>query len=982
MSEYNKIYSISDIHSDAENLLIQFRDNCKLIKKKGIKDKLSIDTDFINIMNKPYLNDVDVLYNSINPDGSYNQHVGSDDYVCDWNYEWTAKDTLCVICGDILDGYRPNFSYEDPLYYTPDGSRSKVFGEYPFEELKIIEFLCAMQRQAVEHNSKLVVVYGNHDIINMYSYFLSSHVSPYTKKNFIDHKIYGKEIRVNMFKVGSYTYDIMCKLDMCLIFKYKNYLFMHARLLKYSPEIVPIQNFIDQTNMIINNEKQFVKDNRKNVRQIVFNNDYSNTRKDCEQYYLYFLELNKLLSIYQLTPFSENREYAQYPQVCNLLISDLHNYDLDITNTTIIVGHSINSSHFLKDPLKDSLKPTKSTLNNICTFKNYKETIDNKSEIYILSDDYVRTMDNNISSESDCKKFNNINITFDCNIGNAKYPQLYRIDCGSSRSFIKKSLINDFKSKKSFEVLRHDLNIFISNIPQTLLLEKSGDNYLPKLVKSTIRNMFINRTCYNFNDEEKEIFISLLERIKLEEQGGGSYYENHINNDNIKIIKYDDDDLKNGNIKFLLFNRKTILYNDLDIIKIQHIYNLKNFTDIDDEYDDYETRREKINKIKYIPNFIFNGIQIKNINKHYYENVDYIDDDEYEDRRKDYDRDDNMYTISGYDDNNDNMNINLSYEEILELLKNIIINYDIIHSKIIHNYKKNKIYDQTYKSSKSASSKKPKLFYIGKRVIANNILKVNSLKSLAYHIECPKELIPNNNICPKNFPIIISNCCTKDIYKSSTYKPNLDFVSKVINYSYEQQDALKSYTRNGYIILSNLTTNNFKVDDITIKSLTLNSFNIASSIIYDSKIAIGNKKINEDINDYMKRLYQHALTNFYNLLKSCFIEKCEENLILYRGVTTKNSYEVGSFVQFNTFISTSLNQEIANGFLDDYGIKGTMFIIYVPKGTKLCYILDLMNEKEILINCFSIFYIKSCVKNLTENNIIEMVLIDRNEPNY
>ena len=605
MSEYNKIYSISDIHGDAENLLIQFRDNCKLIKKKDTEDKDiknsfedTIDTDFINIMNKPYLNDVDVLYNTINPDGSYNQHVGADDYICDWNYEWSAKDTLCVICGDILDGYRPGLSYEDPLYETPDGSRSKVFGEYPFEELKIIEFLCAMQRSALIHNSKLVIVYGNHDIINTYSYFLSNYVSPYTKKNFIDHKIYGKEIRENMFKIGSYTYDIMCKLDMCLIFKYKNYLFMHARLLKYSPEIIPIQNFIDQTNMIISIEKVFIKDNRKHVRQVVLNNDYSKLRKNCGQYYLQFLRLHNKLSIYQLTPFCEQREYSEGVQVCNLLISDLHNYDLDITNTTIIVGHTINSSHFLKDPLIDSLKPTS---NNICTFKNYKETIDNKSEIYILSDDYVRTTDNNISSESDCKNFSNINITFDCNIGNAKYPQLYRIDCGSARSFINKSLIKDFKSKKSFELLRYNLNMFISNIPQTLLLEKSGDNYLPKLVKSTIRNMFINRTCYNFNDEEKEIFISLLERIKLEEQAGGSYNSFKAiisNNINRKIYE------SSNNISKIL---PVKLYKDE--LGEAYVYNS----------DDYHivpyNRSVKINNIIYKPKVVYKN---KYNNKRYF----------------------------------------------------------------------------------------------------------------------------------------------------------------------------------------------------------------------------------------------------------------------------------------------------------------------------------------------------------------------------
>jgi hypothetical protein len=326
--------------------------------------------------------------------------------------------------------------------------------------------------------------------------------------------------------------------------------------------------------------------------------------------------------------------------------------------------------------------------------------------------------------------------------------------------------------------------------------------------------------------------------------------------------------------------------------------------------------------------------------------------------------------IYGYSNDDDYNYINKTYKEILDLLHDIIDCYKFINIKQLNYYKQN--YDTIYKLKQPPSKKKPKLYSVTK-----NIIFQTALKSLAYHIECPKELIPTNNVCPKNYPINNNGCCIKDIYKSSTYKPNIDFVSKVIEYSEEQSEAINLYTDNGYIILSNFTANNLIIDEITMEYLLLQCTYSLKYFINKAENIIGVKKYNENNKDYTLKLYQETLITFYNSLKSCFIEECEENLIVYRGITTKNSYEVDSFVQFNTFISTSLNKEIANRFKGRYG---TMFIIYIPKGTKLCSILN-SEEKEILINCYSIFYIKSLTITI-DTNIIEMVLIDRKEPKY
>ena len=79
----------------------------------------------------------------------------------------------------------------------------------------------------------------------------------------------------------------------------------------------------------------------------------------------------------------------------------------------------------------------------------------------------------------------------------------------------------------------------------------------------------------------------------------------------------------------------------------------------------------------------------------------------------------------------------------------------------------------------------------------------------------------------------------------------------------------------------------------------------------------------------------------------------------------------------NHFISSSIDESVATR----YGDKGTILIIYVPRGTMICPIFDLSKyrqEKEILLNCGSIFYINT-VSNKNSICYIEMTLVGRKE---
>ena len=535
--EYNRICAISDIHGDAELLLLQLRDNCDLIEKTfHMSDE--IDWDFIDNMNMPFLSDTNVDYYIKNDNGIYSAKRGSDKYKNNWNYKWKAKNTLCVICGDILDGYRPGMNY--------DRFKNKLFGEFPFEELKIICFLREMQKDALLHDSKLVIVYGNHDIHNIYTHFFSvkhQYISNYTLNNRIVHHKYGPENRQNMFKIGSYTYGLLNSLNMSIIYKYKTHLFLHGRLKKIDDEIgkTSINKFIEYTEDIINKEQIFINNNRNDIRRIVFNNNYSliSAENILVTYNNYLNENGITKTLYSLiSSLTEPREYSYSPksEVCDLFIRDLNNFtDEDINEYTIVVGHSINS-YFIEEK-----KET-------CSFTNIEHSQVNsgKFDTYILSEDYAKSTTNNIISENDCKLFNTINITFDCNISNINYPQLYRVDCGSSRSFIDIGIFNHFKIGKltmrnMTAIYSSHIYRFLSTIPQALIFNKVFDlneennpQYVPKLNKCTIKNLFINRTCYDFTEKQRDDFILLLQKFIQREQTAGSY-------NNIKAVVQNED---------------------------------------------------------------------------------------------------------------------------------------------------------------------------------------------------------------------------------------------------------------------------------------------------------------------------------------------------------------------------------------------------------------------------------------------------------
>jgi len=130
--------------------------------------------------------------------------------------KWIGSDTFVVQTGDIFDDRRPNFP--DP--FTP---------HEPYDELLILEYLADLNIQAEKEGGRVLICFGNHELINIFSpgfykdfSFESTHQYN-DKKNMLPGRVVAKKLAciMNLFVIignyifvhGSLTYDIIKDID-------------------------------------------------------------------------------------------------------------------------------------------------------------------------------------------------------------------------------------------------------------------------------------------------------------------------------------------------------------------------------------------------------------------------------------------------------------------------------------------------------------------------------------------------------------------------------------------------------------------------------------------------------------------------------------------------------------------------------------------------------------------------------------------------
>ena len=313
-----RIIALSDIHSDIHALIIELRDCAKVIKKKNMeisKDNLDKDTEYL-----------------LNLDLNENEELYKDDL----NYEWCGgKHTHIVICGDILDGYRP--PQNNNVIITPkkecnmDIKNGCNENEYYQIEIKLLRFINALNKQAILQSksidgyNRIHKILGNHDVMNLRVDdipTLQTYIFPATLnlKNY-----YNNFNRIDYFKHDNQGSTLYTE-DGCGIFlKINNNLFVHGQL----DHNKSYNEYLRYNNLI--NEKIY------NIKNMYFSNSNTDSILWGRQY-----DRDSVSS----TIINEDEKYWKHVAKCQSVKNNLKKFITQISDNKyelndmrVIVGH-------------------------------------------------------------------------------------------------------------------------------------------------------------------------------------------------------------------------------------------------------------------------------------------------------------------------------------------------------------------------------------------------------------------------------------------------------------------------------------------------------------------------------------------------------------------------------------------------------------------------------------------------------------------
>jgi len=118
----------------------------------------------------------------------------------DKSMDWTARKTTVVIIGDLVDG------------------KARMFGNWEGDsDLKVIKLVNIMEKKAREKDARIIILLGNHEIMNMNGNF------NYSSNNSIK-EMGGKEKRQKYFDNEFREFAKKC----FLVVKFGNWVFSHA----------------------------------------------------------------------------------------------------------------------------------------------------------------------------------------------------------------------------------------------------------------------------------------------------------------------------------------------------------------------------------------------------------------------------------------------------------------------------------------------------------------------------------------------------------------------------------------------------------------------------------------------------------------------------------------------------------------------------------------------------------------------------------
>jgi hypothetical protein len=461
-----RIYALSDIHGDMHSFIIALRDCAKVIKKR----------------HSPLLTDIEILLNI-----DINIKANNEAFDPTFGYEWCGDNSIVVICGDIIDPIRG----DTKNCYRNDTNNCT---DYPQIEIKILKFINALNKQAIENKGRIYKLLGNHEFNNIYGNYNGDSYKNY-RFNGPTHT-YENVRRNELFHYNKPGYNLLFEDNCYALLKINNTIFVHGELPIAGTinDMILINTAINRTSILNNNIGTFDwLDNRNwgSVQMITTRNHNGTTDMFCNDI------IKKRLMEFMNTP--------------------------NIDNLRVVIGHCVQSSCTNQCKLSiDATTPILDINGNLQFKECFNTTFDNKK----AQDDVIIVYDgtsiySGSSSPNNQDKIFGITMQCQKNQQSALTPAdffVYNIDIGSSRAF-------DSSSINMIQKLEEENYFLFSRTPQILLIDNKDVIYI---IKSKMKNTRIHQPRPQYEQRIKR----LSEEFKLL-----NHTDHELSLDNARYLK-------------------------------------------------------------------------------------------------------------------------------------------------------------------------------------------------------------------------------------------------------------------------------------------------------------------------------------------------------------------------------------------------------------------------------------------------------------
>ena len=197
--------------------------------------------------------------------------------VIDKDFNWILPDTYIIQVGDQLDNCRPF----DKECNEPQDNDSEYSDLEIAEDIKILELMTELDIKAQQHNSRVVSLFGNHELMNVQgnmNYVSYSDIMKFADKtggSSREKYINARNNRIEQFKPGNkYANFLACTRVPVVIVG--NFIFVHAGIIKPFIDELNINNANDLYKISYLIRKWLLKSiNKDNVMDIINSKPYS-----------------------------------------------------------------------------------------------------------------------------------------------------------------------------------------------------------------------------------------------------------------------------------------------------------------------------------------------------------------------------------------------------------------------------------------------------------------------------------------------------------------------------------------------------------------------------------------------------------------------------------------------------------------------------------------------------------------------------------